>query len=118
MMSISIEQVTFDCDNPHGLAAFWADVLGRNVDDDGNEFVATVGKSGDHGMPLMFIKVPEGRNGKNRIHLDLATKDWSAEVDRLVGLGAKRLDEYDEYAVHWITFADPEGNLFDLAELR
>ena len=43
---------------------------------------------------------------------------FETEVDRLVGLGAKRLDEYDEYAVHWITFADPEGNLFDLAELR
>lgn len=117
-MSISIEQVTFDSGNPHALAAFWADVLGRKVDDDGNEYVATVGKSGDSGTALMFIKVPEGRNGKNRIHLDLATKDWSAELDRLVGLGAKRLDEYDEYGIHWITLADPEGNLFDLAEIR
>jgi predicted enzyme related to lactoylglutathione lyase len=115
-MSISIAQVTFDSDDPRALAAFWSDVLGRKVDDDGNEFVATV--SGDSGTALMFIKVPEGRNGKNRIHLDLATKDWAAEVDRLVGLGAKRLDEYDEYGIHWVTLADPEGNLFDLAEIR
>ncbi|TCO34135.1 putative enzyme related to lactoylglutathione lyase [Kribbella steppae] len=117
-MSISIAQVTFDSDNPRALADFWAAVLERKVDDYGNEFVATVGRVDDRGTGLMFIKVPEGRNGKNRIHLDLATADWAAEIDRLVGLGAKRLDEYDEYGTHWITFADPEGNLFDLAEIR
>ena len=66
----------------------------------------------------MFIQVPEERVGKNRLHLDLATADWAAEVDRLVGLGAKRLSEYDEYGTHWITLADPEGNVFDLAEIR
>ncbi|TDD28544.1 VOC family protein [Kribbella turkmenica] len=116
-MSTSIAQVTFDSDNPRALAEFWSGVLQEPVDDYGNEFVATVGRSGD-GTGLMFIKVPEGRSGKNRIHLDLVTAEWSTEVDRLVGLGAKRLDEYDEFDTHWITFADPEGNLFDLAELR
>ena len=117
-MSISIAQVTFDSDNPRELAAFWSAVLEREIDDYGNEFVATVGRADDRGTALMFIKVPEARSGKNRIHLDLATAEWTAEIDRLVGLGAKRLDEYDEFGTHWITFADPEGNLFDLAEIR
>ena len=40
----------------------------------------------------------------------------AAEIDRLVGLGAKRLDEHTEYGAHWITLADPEGNVFDVAE--
>ncbi|MGW1341205.1 VOC family protein [Kribbella sp. NPDC002412] len=117
-MSVSIAQVTIDSDNPRDLAAFWSAVLEQEIDDYGNEFVATVGRAAGSGTPLMFIKVPEGRNGKNRLHLDLATAEWSAEIDRLVGLGAKRLDEYDEFGTHWITFADPEGNLFDLAEIR
>ena len=70
------------------------------------------------GTALMFIQVPEKPTVKNRLHLDLATRNWSAEIDRLVGLGAKRLNEYDEYGAHWVTLSDPEGNLFDLAEIR
>ncbi|TWD74885.1 hypothetical protein FB561_6320 [Kribbella amoyensis] len=114
---ISLEHVTFDCADAAGLAGFWARVMGREVDAGGNEYFATVNKHGA-GTALMFLQVPEPRTGKNRLHLDLATRNWSDEVDRLVGLGAKRLDEYDEYGAHWITLADPEGNLFDLAEIR
>jgi predicted enzyme related to lactoylglutathione lyase len=116
-MSITLEHVTFDCADATALASFWAAVLKQEVDAGGNEFFATVNKAGD-GPALMFIQVPEGRTGKNRLHLDLAAADWAAEIDRLVSLGAKRLDEYDEYGAHWVTLADPEGNVFDLAELR
>jgi len=116
-MSITLEHVTFDCADATALATFWAGVLEQQVDAGGNEFFATVNKAGD-GTALMFVQVPEPRTVKNRLHLDLATTTWSAEIDRLVALGAKRLDEYDEYGAHWVTMADPEGNLFDLAEIR
>lgn len=118
-MSIQLEHVTFDAADAAGLAAFWSGVFERPVDAEGNEFFATVGRAEPALSPvLMFIQVPEERAGKNRLHLDLASSDWSAEVDRLVGLGAKRLNEYDEYGAHWVTLADPEGNLFDVAEIR
>ena len=116
-MPITLENIVFDCADANTLATFWAGVLSTEVDADGNQFFATVNRSAD-GPTLMFLQVPEPRNGKNRLHVDLATADWSAEVDRLVGLGAKRLDEHDEYGTHWITLADPEGNVFDLAEHR
>jgi hypothetical protein len=116
-MSIIFEQVAVDCANAAELAGFWAGVLNTTVDADGNEFFATVNKGGE-GLALMFLQVPEPRAGKNRLHLDFGTADWAAEVDRLVGLGAKRIDEHHEYGVHWITLADPEGNVFDLAELH
>jgi hypothetical protein len=116
-MSITLENVVFDCTDAAALATFWAEVLSSEVDADGNQFFATVNRSAD-GPTLMFVQVPEPRSGKNRLHVDLATADWPAELDRLVGLGAKRLDEHDEYGTHWITLADPEGNVFDLAEIR
>ena len=116
-MTVTLEHVTFDCADATGLAGFWAQVLEQPVDAGGNEFFATVNKGGD-APALMFIQVPEERAGKNRLHLDLASADWAAEVDRIVGLGAKRLGEYDEYGAHWVTLADPEGNVFDLAEIR
>ena len=115
--SISLEHVTFDSSDAAGLAAFWAAVLELEVDAGGNQFFATVNKNGT-GTALMFIQVPEKPTVKNRLHLDLAARNWSAEIDRLVGLGAKRLNEYDEYGAHWVTLSDPEGNLFDLAEIR
>jgi predicted enzyme related to lactoylglutathione lyase len=114
-MSVSLESITFDCVDANTLATFWAGVLSAEVDADGNQFFATVNRNAP-GTTLMFIAVPEPRNGKNRLHLDLAATDWAAEIDRLVGLGAKRLDEYNEYGAHWITLADPEGNVFDVAE--
>jgi predicted enzyme related to lactoylglutathione lyase len=116
-MSITLENVVFDCADAAELAGFWARVFSSTVDADGNAFFATVNRSGD-GPTLMFIQVPEPRTGKNRLHVDLATADWSTELDRLITLGAKRLDEHLEYGTHWITLADPEGNLFDLAERR
>jgi predicted enzyme related to lactoylglutathione lyase len=116
-MPIILEHVVFDCADAAALAGFWAQVMSQQVDADGNEFFATVNKGGD-GPALMFTQVPENRAGKNRLHLDLATADWAAEVDRIVGLGAKRVGEYDEYGAHWVTLADPEGNVFDLAEIR
>lgn len=116
-MSITLENIVFDCTDATALAAFWAEVLGQDVDADGNEFFTSVNRSGD-GPALFFIQVPEPRTGKNRLHVDLASADWSTELDRLIGLGAKRLDEHDEYGTHWVTLADPEGNVFDLAEVR
>jgi predicted enzyme related to lactoylglutathione lyase len=114
-MSITLENIAFDCTDAATLATFWAGVLSVDVDADSNEFFATVNRAAD-GPTLMFLQVPEPRTVKNRLHLDLATADWATELDRLVALGAKRLDEHNEYGVHWITLADPEGNVFDLAD--
>ncbi len=50
---------------------------------------------------------------KNRLHFDLATADFAAEETRLTGLGATKLNEVTT-PFHYATFADPEGNEFDL----
>jgi len=62
----------------------------------------------------MFIKVPEDRAGKNRPHVDLLSPDYEAEVVRVIGLGAERVDDFDEYGTRWTTLSDPEGNVFDI----
>src|SRR6266705_2896109 len=116
-MPVTLENIVFDCADAGALATFWAGVLTTEVDAGSNQFFATVNRSAD-GPTLMFVQVPEPRTGKNRLHVDLAGTDWAAEVDRLVALGAKRHDEHDEYGTHWITLADPEGNVFGLAEVR
>jgi hypothetical protein len=66
------------------------------------------------GVPtLVFVAVPEGKTVKNRLHLDVRPIDGShdAEVERLIGLGARRAD-VGQGRVPWVVVADPEGNEF------
>jgi len=63
---------------------------------------------------LMFLAVPEPRQGKNRLHLDLVADDLAAEVERAVTLGATKVADFDEYGATWTTLTDPEGNIFDI----
>ena len=69
------------------------------------------------GGRVLFVRVPEPKTVKNRVHLDLhppaGTRD--AEVERLTGLGARVLYEHDEMDGRWVTLADPEGNEFCIA---
>jgi hypothetical protein len=109
---LHIEQIVVDCADAAKLAAFWSGVLSRPVDEGANPFFATIGKG--TAPALMFLQVPEGKQAKNRLHLDLSGPGWRAEADRLVELGAVKKSEHKEYGAEWITFTDPEGNEFDL----
>jgi Glyoxalase-like domain len=61
---------------------------------------------------LLFLRVPEGKTGKNRLHLDLRPGDQAAEVARLEGLGACRAAVGQGPDVSWVVMADPDGNEF------
>ncbi len=115
-MTLTFEQLVIDCADAATLAEFWSGVLGRPVDDGANEFFATIGRGGDARLSpaWMFLKVPEERVGKNRLHADFVAADWRTEVDRVIGLGAKHVAEFDEYGTKWVTLQDPEGNVFDI----
>ena len=118
-MSVTFAHVVFDCADPLAQAGFWSGVLERPVDEGSTEHFATVGMPtrGEGPMPVfMFIAVPEERTGTNRLHVDLGSADLAAEVDRIVALGATHVGDFDEYGARWTTLADPEGNLFDVAQ--
>jgi hypothetical protein len=121
MMNLSIGQLVFDCADAEKLAGFWSQVLDRPVDPGANPFFATVGVARSEGgdpsarsLGLMFLQVPEAKQVKNRLHLDLTGLDWQGEVARVIELGAVQIGEHQEYGTHWVTLLDPEGNEFDL----
>ncbi|WP_433498167.1 VOC family protein [Sphaerimonospora sp. CA-214678] len=71
-----------------------------------------------HGRRLLFQDVPEGKSGKNRLHIDVHGEPGGLDklVTRLEGLGATRLREVDRgQAGHWWIMQDPEGNEFCVA---
>jgi predicted enzyme related to lactoylglutathione lyase len=113
-VSSSVFGISFDAHDAPAVASFWAAALGRTVADGASSDNATV--SADPAIPgsrIGFHRVPEGKTVKNRMHLDLISTDFDAEITRLTGLGATRLNEVNGGA-HWVTLADPEGNEFDV----
>ncbi len=116
-MSSIIYNITFDCADPRALARFWGQVTGWPVIEEpspGYEESA-VGMTGEGSPRLYFVKVPEGKVAKNRVHLDIMPADRSQdeEITRLIGLGATIVsDPRPEFG--WVLMADPEGNEFDV----
>ena len=114
-MSVSFVGLSIDCSDAAALASFWAEVLGRPVDPGADAARAAIDATDPASGPrLSFQKVPEPKTVKNRLHLDLRTDRFEAENDRLTGLGATAIRSFERPTIRWTTFADPEGNEFDL----
>ena len=139
-------QITFDCADPTGLAAFWAEALGYHLQDPPEGFESWEEALEAMGVPpesrndasavldpdgsrprLFFQRVPERKQVKNRVHLDVRAAPGlegdarmaalEAEAERLVSLGATRLQRYEPappLGAGHIVMADPEGNEFCL----
>ena len=103
--------------DPFAVGEFWKAALGWEVvfqDDNGMDLAAP-----GTGMPTLEIgKVPEMKTVQNRLHLDLRADGSSteAELDRLLSLGATRVDIGQGPDVSWVVLADPGGNEFCLLQ--
>ena len=115
-MVIRIATLTVDCANPAPIARWWAEALGWHVTYEGNDEVVIepTGEPhpGDCVPCLLFIKAPDAKSAKNRLHLDLLPDDRDAEVARLEALGAKRIDIGQGPDVTWVVMSDPFENEF------
>jgi predicted enzyme related to lactoylglutathione lyase len=113
--AVTVMALTIDCADPATLAGFWGKVLGRPVSPGATAENAQLETTDPASGPRLFFQhVPEAKAAKNRLHLDLVTEHYEEEVERLTGLGAKSINEVKVPGARWTTFADPEGNEFDL----
>lgn len=137
-------EVTFDCADPKALSSFWRAVLGyveappRSSHETSGFAPESSALSGDDraechdpdgiGPRLLFLRVPEPKTAKNRVHLDVVVEPdlpgaermiaLEAEAQRLIGLGASRVARYEPDSasgeIGFIVMRDPEGNEFCL----
>ena len=104
-----VKAVTWDCVDAIALARFWAATLGSDVDEDSTPDRAFVEASGWGGPNMWFVRVPEPKTAKNRLHFDLRpVGTMDGEVGRLQKLGASVAEWFDSHVV----MRDPEGNEF------
>ena len=117
-MTAVISHLTVDSLDAYAQSVFWGRVLGFVEDpDDPNEpgDEECMIFSPDGSQRLLFIEVPETKQVKNRLHLDLmpATGTRDEELTRLLSLGARTVDDRRHAdGSGWVVLADPEGNEF------
>jgi predicted enzyme related to lactoylglutathione lyase len=120
-MGTRLVNVVIDSARPREAAAFWATLLGWEVAIDLPEEVDVRAPASDGwALDLTFVPVPEAKEVKNRIHLDLASASAEAQkamVDRALGLGACPVD-IGQGETPWVVLADPEGNEFCVLDPR
>ena len=116
-MSVSLLAVVVDCHDPRRQAEFWAQALAYKVSQRNPDEFQVSDPTGA-GRSLYFMKVPEPKAGKNRLHLDLVTDgSMEAEVVRLIEAGAQLIEVRQDPASYdnpdsWTVMRDPEGNEF------
>ena len=113
-----ISHTSFDALDSYSQSVFWCTVLGYVEDpDDPNlpEHEECLIMAPDRSQLLLFIRVPDGKQLKNRVHLDLRPTELSREeeVARLLAVGATLYEDHRRPdGSGWITLRDPEGNEF------
>jgi hypothetical protein len=115
-MALTFSGAVFDSADPGAVADFWGQALGWSGRASGERGEAVIyPQEGEtvFGPPsLVFQPVPEGKAVKNRLHLDFGSTDQAADVARLEGLGARRVDVGQGEGRSFVVMADVEGNEF------
>jgi hypothetical protein len=144
MTETRVVQVTFDAGDPGALSEFWCEVLGyvfpppppgfdswdafrESLPEHLRNSASACQDPDGVGPRLFFQQVPEGKTAKNRVHLDVRAApglqgdermaELERECERLVALGATRLQRYEPeppMGAGHIVMQDPEGNEFCL----
>ena len=116
-MPAKVGYLAIDTVDPNGLAPFWCGLLGVQVDTvigDGDFLILT---PTEESLTVGFQHVPETKDGKNRVHLDLVVDDLDAATAEVEELGGRWLEPDNTRELEgflWRCMADPEGNEFDL----
>ncbi len=114
-MALFVNTLSVDARDPLALARFWSAALDWPIvqeDDDEVMVAPSRERPPARGVyPLSFFRVPDAKTVKNRWHFDLAPEDQDAEVRRLEGMGARRID-IGQGEQSWVVMADIEGNEF------
>jgi hypothetical protein len=132
-MALRWYTIVVDCHDITAQARWWAETLDYETVYEADDEVVIIPKGipEDLKVPvqdwnrqaqgLVFVPVPEGKQVKNRLHIDLAphtSQERDAEIAALIARGARRVDVGQSPDATWTVLADPEGNEFCVLSSR
>lgn len=109
-MALRCTEICIDTVDIQALGQWWSRALDWPAEETPDGDVVLRAPAGA-GPDWLFLAVPEGKSVKNRIHFDFTPDDQDAEVNRLIALGARRVD-IGQGEQSWVVLADPAGNEF------
>jgi predicted enzyme related to lactoylglutathione lyase len=112
-MPVRLHHIVIDTYDLPRLARFWTQALGWQILSE-REREIVIGPDVHAPVGICLMPVTDEKIVKNRVHLDITTEaeDRDAEIDRLLALGARRVDIGQTGEESWTVLADPEGNEF------
>jgi len=118
-MPVRLHHIVVDAHDLPGLARFWTQALGWQVLSV-REREIVIGPDENAPVGMCFMPVTDPKTVKNRVHLDLTSsaQDRDQEIERLLALGARRVDIGQTGEESWTVLADPEGNEFCVLDPR
>lgn len=131
-MALKWYTVVVDAKDPAALARWWAQTLDFAIVYESEHEVVIIPSWVNpadpdqtpwerRGQGMVFVPVPEGKQVKNRLHIDLAPhleQDRDSEIETLLARGASTIHVGQEDDVSWTVMADPEGNEFCVLSSR
>jgi hypothetical protein len=128
-------QITIDCEDADRMASFWSTALGYEVEPPPAGYLSWEDFLRANDIPLppsgsisaivdpdgvgprvLFLRVPEAKAAKNRLHFDIRTDRTESgkreRIDELTAAGATEIRRVDEHGSWWMVMSDPEGNEF------
>jgi hypothetical protein len=128
-------QITIDCRDANAMSSFWSAALGYTVEPPPAGYLSWEDflRANDIPLPpegsisaivdpdgigprILFLRVPEPKTVKNRLHLDIRTDRTDAgkeaKIAQLIEAGASEVRRVDEHGGWWMVMTDPEGNEF------
>ena len=114
MPDLELTDITFDCQDPERVAAFWSELLGQPIAGRKGPYVWL--RRPERGPGFGFQRVNESKTAKNRVHIDVAAADIADTRRRIEALGGRRAEGYESGG--FLVMADPEGNEFCVVPVK
>lgn len=110
---LTIGTIVLGVNDVAAATTFWRDAIGYVPREPGDDTWVTLAPASGPGAHLSLMLSETPVQDHPRVHLDLYADDQDAEVERLVSLGAKRVD-WDLYPddPDFVVLEDPDGNRF------
>jgi catechol 2,3-dioxygenase-like lactoylglutathione lyase family enzyme len=116
---LTVGSVVLGARDVPGMVEFWQAALDyRPREEPSDDWAVLVPRDGQPGQQIAIMMVTSVADAAapQRHHLDLYTHEQAEEVERLVGLGAQRVDWDYPPDADYVVLADPDGNRFCVAQ--